>query len=73
MYRKDLALNNLQWLICHQSLTQPNKNAEKIPIASLFNTIVSGTISMKKCAYIQAVLKKSDICRYVQGVSEKLI
>ena len=24
MYKKDLALNNLQWLICHK--TQPNKN-----------------------------------------------
>ena len=24
MYKKDLALNNLQWLICHQ--TQPNQN-----------------------------------------------
>ena len=23
MYKKDLALNNLQWLICHK--TQPNK------------------------------------------------
>ena len=29
MYKEDLALNNLQWLICHK--TQPTKNqASKI-------------------------------------------
>ena len=24
IYKVDLALNNLQWLICHKTLTQPN-------------------------------------------------
>ena len=27
MYKEDLALNNLQWLICHK--TNPNKNRRK--------------------------------------------
>ena len=26
MYKEDLALNNLQWLLCHQ--TKPNLNAK---------------------------------------------
>ena len=25
MYREDLALNNLQWLMCHKNPTQPNR------------------------------------------------
>ena len=25
MYKKDLALNNLQWLICHKTKTKPTK------------------------------------------------
>ena len=28
MYKKDLALNNLQWLICHK--TQPNQGTKQI-------------------------------------------
>ena len=29
MYKKDLALNNLQWLICHK--TKPNQANQKSP------------------------------------------
>ena len=25
MYKEDLALNNLQWLICHKTQTKPNQ------------------------------------------------
>ena len=29
MYKEDLALNNLQWLICHK--TQPNQTISTLP------------------------------------------
>ena len=29
MYKQDLALNNLQWLICHKNPTQPTLTALK--------------------------------------------
>ena len=32
MYKEDLALNNLQWLICHK--TQPNKTKQNLYICS---------------------------------------
>ena len=31
MYKKDLTLNNLQWLICHK--TKPNQTKVVIPIS----------------------------------------
>ena len=30
MYKKDLALNNLQWLICHQIQLKANQNKSYI-------------------------------------------
>ena len=35
MYKEDLALNNLQWLICHK--TKPNKHSYMVSTISTTN------------------------------------
>ena len=36
MYKENLALNNLQWLICYKNQTKPNKIMRLVLFLSLF-------------------------------------
>ncbi len=37
MYEEDLALNNLQWLICHKTLIKPNNKRKKKAYINVLN------------------------------------
>ena len=43
MYKEDLTLNNLQWLICHK--TQPNQTNVFYGISTLIGYLILNTVS----------------------------
>ena len=46
MYKKDLALNNLQWLICHQ--TKPNKIFQLLISVKIFKDYFDKKLKVMK-------------------------
>ena len=42
MYKEDLALNNLQWLMCHK--TKPNQNPDYSVFIDLLNNLIDFSV-----------------------------
>ena len=63
MYKEDLALNNLQWLICHK--TQPNQTSVYFKVAILhFRHNTPGTLPnlcLGRCNAVTVIIVRNGI------------
>ena len=65
MYKLDLALNNLQWLVCHKAKPNPTRVGEyllgvlSMGLIELFN-ILQGNIVNSKKQYLKIIYVQID-------------
>ena len=64
MYKEDLALNNLQWLICHKTKPLPSQlQRDKTPLTSVLdmtlNILMVGALGNAEYPFIAIALRSS--------------
>ena len=71
MYKIDLALNNLQWLICHKTEPNQTKPNQTIPNEYIWYSHCSGLLTKKE----QECLIESDEipCRYGRPLKKMFV